>query len=142
MNEQDVKNQLADSFPEKVVERLLNMTGLGAIQQPDGYARVERECGDSVEIFLAVHNRQIRQASFDTPGCGYTLACGSAAVELATGKSVAEAMQITPDDISELLGGLPRSEFHCAELAVAALKKALQDFAFRGKDTWKKLYRR
>jgi nitrogen fixation protein NifU and related proteins len=130
------------AFPEKIVERLLNTTGFGQIPNADGYARAQRECGDSVEVFLIIRDRRIREARFDTPGCGYTIACGSAAVELAEGKTLAEAMRITPEQISDALGGLPASEFHCAELAAAALRKAVHDYAFHGKDTWKKLYRR
>ena len=50
-------------------------------------------------------------------------------------------LEIDEHKITEVLGGLPDSHRHCAELASEALKKAVQDYLSRGKETWKKLYR-
>jgi nitrogen fixation NifU-like protein len=125
----------------EVRKRALDPVFIGEIAAPDGYAHVVGDCGDTMEVFLAVRDRRICQARFDTIGCGFTLACGSMAMEMAEGKSTAEAMGIDEHKIAEALGGLPDSHRHCAELASEALKKAIQDYLFRGKESWKKLYR-
>ncbi len=132
----------AEDLPVQVIERAMNPIGLGEIPEPDGYAYVRADCGDSMEMFLKVRDRRIVEARFDTLGCGPTLACGSVATELAQGRTVAEALQVGPERISEALGGLPPSHFHCAELASETLRKAVQDFLQRSRDPWKKYYPR
>jgi len=142
MKEEELEDTPAQELPEKVVERLLNTTHLGDIPDPDGYAHVQGDCGDSMEVFLSIVDQRVREARFDTLGCGFTIACGSAAMEMAEGRTVSEALNVKPREISEALGGLPASHFHCAELAATAIRKAVQDFLFRSQEPWKKLYRK
>jgi nitrogen fixation NifU-like protein len=125
----------------EVHRRAQNPPLLGEIPVPDGYAYVTGDCGDSMEVFLAVDDRHIRQARFDTLGCGFTLACGSMAMEMAEGETLSNAMRVDAKKIAHALGGLPGSHEHCAELATEALHKAIQDYLHRGKEPWKKLYR-
>ena len=155
MKEEDIYRMIANPEPEKeateepehylvspeVQKRALNPPLLGEISVPDGYAHVTGDCGDSMEVFLAIKDRRIRQARFDTLGCGFTLACGSVAMEMAEGKTVSDAMLIDASKITLALGGLPVTHEHCSELAVETLRKAIQDYLFRGKEPWKKLYR-
>jgi len=155
VKEEDIYRMIANPEPEKeateepeyylvspeVQKRVLNPPLLGEISVPDGYAHVTGECGDSMEVFLAIKDRRIRQARFDTLGCGFTLACGSMAMEMAEGKTVSDAMQIDASKITLALGGLPVTHEHCAELATETLRKAIQDYLFRGNESWKKLYR-
>ena len=129
------------SVSPEVRRRALDPPFLGDIPAPDGYAHVTGECGDTMEVFLTIQDRRIRQARFDTLGCGFTLACGSMAMEMAEGQTVFEAMRIDAREIAHTLGGLPSSHQHCAELAAETLKKAIQDYLFRGNESWKKLYR-
>lgn len=155
MKEEDIYKALQNSGPEgstnegtepetisiKVYEKMMNPTFLGEIPTPDGYAYLQGECGDSMEVFLTIRNQRIREARFDTLGCGFTIACGSTAMEMAEGSTLSGAMKITAQQIAEALDGLPDSHVHCAELASEVLKKAVNDYLIRGKDSWKKLYR-
>jgi len=154
VKEEDIYRMIANPEPEKeaaqepdsqvspeVQKRALNPPLLGEISVPDGYAHVTGDCGDSMEVFLAIKDRRIHQARFDTLGCGFTLACGSMAMEMAEGETVSEAMRIDASKITLALGGLPVTHEHCAELAVETLKKAIKDYLFRGNEPWKKLYR-
>jgi nitrogen fixation NifU-like protein len=125
----------------EVTKRALNPPFLGDLSAPDGYAHVTGECGDTMEVFLTIQDRRIRRARFDTLGCGFTLACGSMAMEMAEGETVFDAMRIDAKKIAHSLGGLPSSHEHCAELAAETLKKAIKDYLFRGNESWKKLYR-
>jgi len=137
-------NENGDTIPFSgtVLERAQNPFGLGDIPDPDGYAFITTDCGDSMEVFLTVKNHRILMARFHILGCVPTIACGSMAMELAEGRTVLEALQLRPEHIIEALGGIPQSHFHCAELAAQTLKKAIDDYLIREKDPWKKLYPR
>lgn len=155
VKEEDIYRMIANPGPDKeatrapehhlvsseVQRRALDPPLLGDISLPDGYAHVTGDCGDSMEVFLAIEDRRIRQARFDTLGCGFTLACGSMAMEMAEGRTLSDAMRIDASKIALALGGLPATHEHCAELATETLKKAIQDYLYRGSEPWKKLYR-
>ncbi len=97
------------------------------LEKPDGYGKKTRECGDTIEIFLMLDEAKIRSASFETDGCLYSVACSNAVVHLAEGKTLPEAGRITPENVIRYLETLPENESHCADLAVAALRLALDD---------------
>jgi nitrogen fixation NifU-like protein len=48
--------------------------------------------------------------------------------ELAKGKSLDEALEITRDDVAESLGGLPPIKMHCSNLGTNALKSAVENY--------------
>jgi nitrogen fixation NifU-like protein len=50
------------------------------------------------------------------------------ATELARGKAVSQAKEITPEMIEAALGGLPEDHKHCASLAAATLQLAITDY--------------
>ena len=124
----------------EIMKRAEEPTFLGDIAGADGHALEAGECGDAMEVYLSVHDRVIRKARFDTLGCGYTVACGDLIMELAENRTLAEALAIRPQQVDEALGGLPDSHKHCAELAVRALRRAVQNAMERSRDPWKKHY--
>ena len=69
-----------------------------------------------------------------------TNACANTVGELAEGKNVAEAWEITPEHIVDSLETLPPQNTHCAELAVGALYLALTNYQELQRRPWKKLY--
>jgi nitrogen fixation NifU-like protein len=124
----------------ELIKRSVNPSFLGEIPLPDGHAREQGECGDSMEVFLSIRDRVVRTARFDTLGCGYTVACGDIAMELAEGRPVTEALAINAQTIQDELGGLPPSHRHCSELAARTLRRALQNALELSRDAWKKGY--
>jgi nitrogen fixation protein NifU and related proteins len=113
------------------------------MNEPDGYGQCESECGDSVEIFIALDAGVVTDAGYRIQGCAFTLICGRAAASLLRGKTLAEARRTTrPEDIEAALGGLPEANRHCAELASKAVSEALVDAAANMREPWKKHYRR
>ena len=130
------------SLTRQLLRHAVNTAYLGEISAPDGYTFMQKECGDTIEVFLAICNKRIFKARFQMQGCHAFFVCASAAMALVEGRSPRQAMKIDAKLIEETLGGLPESHRHCAEDAVLALKKALQDFYVRGKDGWKKMYPR
>jgi nitrogen fixation NifU-like protein len=92
---------------------------------PDASATVEvtnPACGDICQLAARVENGRIVEARFKTRGCVTSIACSSMLTELMQGKSLAELHAITPEQISQLLGGLPPATFHGSQLACDALE--------------------
>lgn len=100
---------------------------LGAVADPSGRAVGVGRCGDAVEVTLRVEADRIVEARFQPRGCAFTIACASAACELACNRTLEEALEITPDDVERELGGLPEDHRHCARLAVNTLGEAVAD---------------
>lgn len=82
-------------------------------------------CGDILELAIRVENGGIAEARFLCRGCTTSIACASFLTETLTGKALASARLITPEAISESLGGLPPTTFHGAQLAAEALTMVL-----------------
>ncbi|HBD08005.1 MAG TPA: iron-sulfur cluster assembly scaffold protein [Syntrophobacteraceae bacterium] len=90
-----------------------------------GYGHAQGTCGDTVEIFIQVQGDFIRNASFETNGCLYTIACANTVVHWVEGRSLQDARNLEPVSVFDYLETLPQEEFHCAEMAVDALRMAL-----------------
>lgn len=115
-------------YGEKVVDLWLNPQNAGSLKQPDGYAKIKGPCGDTMEIFLRISGDRIAKATFLTDGCGPSLAAGSMATQLVTGKSLSEALRLTAGDILTALRGLPEESQHCALLAANTLAEAIRGY--------------
>ncbi len=118
-------------YSEKVIQYFNRHENMGRMNAPDGSAYVKGPCGDTMEIYLAISGDTISEVRFFTDGCAPTIACGSAATKLVSGKSIQDAMKIAPANIINELDGLPETNLHCAILAVTTLYKALADFLIR-----------
>lgn len=116
------------AYGQVAFERWLKPLYVGAMDKPDGYARVTGSCGDTMEIFLRFEDDNVTEATFRTNGCGSSTVCGSFAAELALGKGPDQVIEITGETILEILGGLPQEDQHCAFLAAETLQEALADY--------------
>jgi tRNA-specific 2-thiouridylase len=100
--------------------------GLGALAGwPYSGAAGGAACGDLVRVTVRVEDDMVVEAGFDAEGCGAARAAGSAVVELVAGRPFREAALVTPDRVSDALGGLIPPKRHAAELAADALHRAL-----------------
>lgn len=129
-------------YSEKVIERWLSPTRMGEMEQPQGYGKVKGPCGDTIKIFLRIHDGNIIDALFITNGCATTIAAGSMACELAIGKNIKDAFKINKEVILENLGGLPEESIHCALLASNTLKEALTDYLTSKDEPWRRFYKK
>jgi SUF system NifU family Fe-S assembly protein len=77
-------------------------------------------CGDILQLAVRVADGRIAEARFKTRGCVTSIACASLLTELLVGRTIAEARQITPEQISQELGGLSPATFHGSQLACDA----------------------
>src|SRR5262249_37377379 len=79
-------------------------------------------------LFLRFAERLVRDAKFQTYGCGATIACGSMLTEMIIGRPVEECLKITQDQLIEALDGIPPDKLHSPALAIGALRAALQNY--------------
>ena len=95
----------------------------------DGYGEVgSPACGDVMRVWIKVDGDKIAECKWQTFGCASAIAATSMMSEMAIGKSLDEAMEMTPAMITEALGGLPSRKIHCSVLGDQALKKAIGDY--------------
>jgi len=101
---------------------------MGTLSHANGYAKGVGICGDAIKVYLSISDRTITDIKHAPRGCTYTVACGSAMSHLAYGKTLEEALKITPEDVEKELNGLPEDHMHCASLVVNTLGEAIDNF--------------
>ncbi len=116
-------------YSEKVLDHFKNPRNVGEIEDADGVGTVGNPvCGDMMSIYIKVKDDRIDDVKFKTFGCGAAIATTSMTTELAKGKTLDEAMEITRQDVADELGGLPPVKMHCSNLAADALHEAVKDY--------------
>jgi nitrogen fixation NifU-like protein len=138
-----ILEQARNEYSDAVIDHWQNPRNFKEIEEPDGYAKVKGTCGDTMEMFIKIKDKKITACGFLTDGCAATIACGSAATELALNKTFTEALALVSGEaILKKLGGLPEGNVHCAFLAAETLRKTLADSLYHEKYPWKKQYRK
>jgi nitrogen fixation NifU-like protein len=98
------------------------------VEAPDRTARLENPaCGDILELTLKLEGRRIADIRFRAKGCVPAMACGSAITELAKGKNVDQARQVSREDLVQKVGGLPQASAHASHLAIDTLAALLRN---------------
>ncbi|HTY22030.1 MAG TPA: iron-sulfur cluster assembly scaffold protein [Desulfomonilaceae bacterium] len=120
-----VLEEARKTYSETVIDHFLNPRNVGELVNPDGFNMMSGICGDTIGIYVGLDDGTVSRISFVTNGCGPTIACSSALTCLAKGRKIDDAMKITSDELIVYLGGLPRENTHCADLAVNTLRSAL-----------------
>jgi len=116
-------------YTEKVMEHFSNPRNVGEIPDADGSGTVGNPvCGDIMKMTIKVEDDRIEDVKFKTFGCGAAIATSSMVTEMAKGKTIDEALEITNKMVADLLGGLPPNKLHCSNLAADALHKAIEDY--------------
>jgi len=119
-------------YTDKVMEHFQSPRNVGEIENADGSGTVGNPvCGDIMKITIKVDNDRLKDIKFKTFGCGAAIATSSMVTEMAKGKTLDEALEITNKMVADLLGGLPPNKMHCSNLAADALHKAIEDYRSR-----------
>ncbi len=99
----------------------------GELPAANAVARLDNPmCGDLLELSLRLEGPVIAEARFRAKGCVATIACASRLTEMVRGMTVGDALAMGRDAIIESLGGLPTASHHAAQLAIDALRAALE----------------
>jgi nitrogen fixation NifU-like protein len=113
-------------YSAAVLDHFKNPRNAGDLQNATAVVEVSNPaCGDILQLSARVKNGRFVEVRFKTRGCTTSIACSSLLTELLSGKTLLEARQLTPAQISDALGGLPPATFHGAQLAVDALESLL-----------------
>jgi nitrogen fixation protein NifU and related proteins len=116
-------------YSEKVMDHFMHPRNVGEIVDADGVGEVGNPvCGDMMTFYIKVDGNRLKDVKFKTFGCGAAIAVSSMTSEMAIGKTMEEAMLITPQSVADELGGLPKVKFHCSNLGADALHLAIDDY--------------
>ncbi len=126
-------------YSEKVMEHFRNPRNVGEIENADGVGEVGNPvCGDMMTFYIKVKDNVLVDVKFKTFGCGAAIAVSSMVSEMAKGKTIEEALQITNADVARELGGLPPNKLHCSNLGADALHAAIRDYLKKKEEEDKK----
>ena len=115
-------------YTKKVMEHFTKPQNVGKIEDYDGIGIIGNpKCGDTMEITIKVKDNKIADIKFRTFGCASAIATSSITTVMAKGLTLDKALLLTRDRIANELDGLPPHKMHCSNLAVDALKKAIED---------------
>jgi len=122
-------------YSEKVLDHFKNPRNVGELEKADGEGTVGNPvCGDMMTMYIKVKDDKIEDVKFKTFGCGAAIATSSMTTELAKGKTLEEAMNISRQDVADALDGLPPVKMHCSNLAADALHDAIKNYMEKKKD--------
>ncbi len=112
--------EAAQTNPQNVGE-MADADSVGTVGSPD--------CGDMLRMWVKFKDQDgkkvIDRATFQTFGCQTAIAVASVATEMIAGKTVAEALALSGEELAAPLGALPPMKIHCAQLVEGALRSAL-----------------
>jgi nitrogen fixation NifU-like protein len=116
-------------YSEKVMDHFSNPRNVGEIKDADGVGEIGNPvCGDMMTFYIKVRGNKLEDVKFKTFGCGAAIAVSSMVSEMAKGKTIPEAMEITNDSVAKELGGLPPNKMHCSNLGADALHRAIENY--------------
>ncbi|MHA2306385.1 MAG: iron-sulfur cluster assembly scaffold protein [Candidatus Hodarchaeales archaeon] len=115
-------------YSKEVMKLFMDPQNMGEMENPSAIGKVGNPvCGDVMWIYIKVNDKTdvIEDIKVKTFGCVAAIATSSKTTQLALGKTLKEAYEITKKRVAEELGGLPKQKMHCSNLAVDALQKAI-----------------
>ena len=122
-------------YSQKVLDHFKNPRNVGELENADSEGTVGNPvCGDMMTMYIKVKGEKIEEIKFKTFGCGAAIATSSMTTELAKGKTLDEALNISRQDVADALDGLPPVKMHCSNLAADALHEAIKKYKEKKED--------
>ncbi len=114
-------------FSERVHDHVVNPRNRGEMPDSDrvGLAGIPGD-GPHVQIWLKLEGDKILRATYDTNGCPSSIGCSGALCELAIGRTMEKMKLLEPRELELFLGGLPEGKGYYADLAITALRDAME----------------
>jgi nitrogen fixation protein NifU and related proteins len=117
----------ASMYSPQLLDHFEHPRNSGELPGADVHTQIENPvCGDILELAIKMDADRIAEIRFRAKGCVPAMACASAMTELAKGKQAREALRISKAEIVAAVGGLPPASGHAAQLAIDALRAALE----------------
>jgi NifU-like protein involved in Fe-S cluster formation len=123
-----------DDLQKRIAEAMRNPQNLGELADADAVGTVgNADCGEMLRLWVKFKEQDgkkvIDRATFQSFGCETAIAVASLATELVKGKTAAEALAMSTEQLAGELGPLPPMKIHCAQLVEGALRSALEPVA-------------
>jgi 7,8-dihydropterin-6-yl-methyl-4-(beta-D-ribofuranosyl)aminobenzene 5'-phosphate synthase len=120
-------------YSDKVLEHFMNPRNAGEITDADGVGTIgSEECGDVIRVWIKVsEDEHLSEIKYKVFGCPAAIACCSMMTELAMGKHLDDAGDLTDEQVADALGGLPAFKYHCSNLAASALHEAIMNYVLK-----------
>lgn len=117
-------------YSDTVMDHFMDPRNVGEIEDADGIGEVGNPvCGDMMTFYIKVDDDdRLSDVKFKTFGCGAAIAVSSMVSEMAMGKTLDEALEISRNDVADMLGGLPKNKLHCSNLGADALHNAIEEY--------------
>lgn len=114
-------------YSDLLMDHFMNPRHVGTLADASGAAEVKNNtCGDVTRIEVRLKGDTVDSARFLGKGCGPGIACADYLIQLSIGRSAAAVRAISANDLARMLE-LPAPKLHAAELAVTAMRQALDD---------------
>jgi len=116
-------------YSDTLLDHFRAPRNVGMMRSPDAVGESEDpSCGDLARFYLRVEGDLVREARFQTYGCGPSIAASSVATELVQDRPVGALDDLTPEAVEEALDGLPEDRRHAATMVVDAFRGALRHY--------------
>ena len=115
-------------YSQIYLDHFQNPRNIGEFEDADGIGEAKHEgggCFDRVKVYIRTDGDRISMVKYKTRGCSGTIAACSLMSELATGLALSEMDSLNEQKLIDELH-LPERKFHSAELAVKALRNAVE----------------
>jgi nitrogen fixation NifU-like protein len=113
-------------YSAQLLDHFQNPRNPGDVPGADAMAEIENPaCGDVLRLTLKIESGRVAEIRFKAKGCVPAMACASALTELVNGHTLDETRALKRDTVIAAVGGLPQASTHAAQLALDALRAAL-----------------
>jgi nitrogen fixation NifU-like protein len=116
-------------YSKEILEHFSRPHNVGTIEDADGVGKGSggpRCPEDLAYVWIRVAGDRIVEVKHKTLGCPVAIAASSMTSVMTQGKTLAEALEVTPEMVAEALGGVPERKADSI-VAVEALRQAIAD---------------
>ncbi len=116
-------------YSARAIALYADRTNVGVLEDADISLSHTGPCGDTMKVYLRVTEHDvIEDAAFLYLGCPGSASAGSAVTEIAKGKTLHDAKNLTEADVLTLLDRIPESKIHCVKLALLTLQQTIAKY--------------
>lgn len=121
---------MSPRYTSTVMEHFANPRHVGTLEEADavGQGGGGPRCPeDMAHVWIRVEGGRIAEIRHKTMGCPVAISSSSITCTLAEGRTLEEAMEITPEVVNEALGGVPEGKVDSI-VAPEALHRAIEAY--------------
>lgn len=123
-----MQDQARQMYQEQILEHYHNPLNCGVIKNPSHqYHNHNPLCGDELTVYLKVDKGVIKKVRYQAQGCALSVSAMSLLSGKVEGKSVESILEMTKDDILEIIGiQVGPVRLKCVLLGLQTLQQALR----------------